>query len=392
MEAGKMHSKHPPQMPPRTFRIRALAGALVFLPLVACIGKMDDKGAAITPTGFQAMPVEVLTAQRQMLSLSLEAVGQAEGSREVQIRPRAAGLLERKLFNEGELVKAGATLFSIERAPYEISVQQAKSTVAQRQVQLDQAHREVLRIKPLVEDKAVSQREYDDAMSNERLAIAALDGANTSLREAELNLSYTSVTAPISGVTSRASLSQGNLLSAGADNVLTTITQTDPIWVRFSLSEAEAKQLRLSRKADVQLLSSDGKVQLSGGRLNYAGSTMDTRMGTVQVRAEFPNPDLAVMPGQFTRVQVLAGQTPAYKVPQSAVTQTEQGKMVWVARNGKAVAVPVETGAWIGSDWAINKGLNDGDQVIIDNLIKLSPDASVAPTHAASAPPESAAR
>lgn len=391
MKAGKMNTQPPPKMQPRTLGIRVLAGALVLLPLVACTGKMDDKGATAAPTEPQAMPVEVLTAQRQMLPLSLEAVGQAEGSREVQIRARVSGLLERKLFNEGEPIKAGTTLFTIERAPYEIAVQQAKSTIAQRQAQLDQAHREALRIKPLAEDKAVPQREYDDALSNERLAIAALDGAKTSLQEAELNLSYTSVTAPISGVTGRAPLSQGNLLSAGADNVLTTITQTDPIWVRFSLSDTEAKQLRATRKAEVQLLSSDGKVQLSGGRLNFAGSTIDTRMGTVQVRAEFPNPDLAIMPGQFSRVQVLAGQTPAYKVPQSAVTQTEQGKMVWVARNGKAVAVPVETGAWIGSDWAINKGLNDGDQIIIDNLIKLSPDAPVAPI-TASAPAASAAR
>ncbi len=391
MKAGKMNTQHPPKMPTHTFGIRVLAGTLVLLPLVACTGKMDDKDAAVAPTEPQAMPVEVLTAQRQTLPLSLETVGQAEGSREVQIRARVSGLLERKLFNEGEPVKTGTALFTIERAPYEIAVQQAKSTVTQRQVQLDQAHREVLRIKPLAEDEAVPQREYDDALSNERLAIAALDGAKTSLREAELNLSYTSVTAPISGVTGRAPLSQGNLLSAGADNVLTTITQTDPIWVRFSLSDAEAKQLHATRKAEVQLLSSDSKVQLSGGRLNFSGSTIDTRMGTVQVRAEFPNPDLAIMPGQFTRVQVLAGEASAYKVPQSAVTQTEQGKMVWVARNGKAVAVPVETGAWIGSDWAINKGLNDGDQIIIDNLIKLSPDAPVAPIMAA-APAASAAR
>lgn len=360
--------------------ISILTSIVALFSLVACTGNENDKTLAVPSSEVQAMPVQVQTAQHQMLPLSIEAVGQTEGSREVQIRARVPGLLESKRFNEGESVKAGTTLFTIERAPYEIALLQAKSTVAQKTAQMEQAQREVKRIKPLAEDKAVSQREYDDALTNLHLAIAALDGAKLSLREAKLNLSYTTVTAPISGITSRATLSQGNLLSTDTNSTLTTITQTDPLWVRFSVSAEEAKQLHKFPDAKVQLLTTDGKVQLSEGRLNFTGSEIDPRMGTVQVRAEVPNPDLAVMPGQFTRVLVLAGQTLAYKVPQSAVAQTEQGKIVWVARNGKAISVPVETGSWSGSDWIIHKGLSDGDQVIIDNLIKLSPDAPVVPT------------
>lgn len=386
MKTDKMNKRHPFKMSQLTAGIRLLAGALVLIPLVSCSSKGDENTMAMASGGSEAMPVGVLIAQRQMLPLSLEAVGQAEGSREVQIRARASGLLERKLFSEGDSVKAGATLFLIERAPYDIALQQAQSSVQQKQVLLDQAHRETQRIKPLAIEKAVSQREFDDAQSNEELAMAALNEAKASLRQAELNLTYTAVTAPISGVTGRALLSEGNFVSAGGDSSLTTLTQTDPIWVSFSLSGAEAKQLRATPKVEAQLLGADGTVQLSGGRLNFTGSSFDKRLGTVQVRAEFANPNLAVMPGQFARVQVLAGATSAYKVPQSAVAQTEQGNMVWLARDGKAVAVPVETGTWVGSDWIINKGLNDGDQVIIDNLMKLSPEAPVAPTQAEPAP------
>ena len=131
----------------------------------------------------------------------------------------------------------------------------------------------------------------------------------------------------------------------------------------------------------------DGKPFLTQGRLNFAGSTVDPRVGTVQLRAEFANPELAVLPGQFVRAQVVAGQVQGYKVPQSAVMQTEQGRMVWVAREGKATPVPVETGAWLGSDWVVHKGLKDGDQVIVDNLMKLRPGAPVSPQPASAAGP-----
>ena len=374
----------PAGMTRQTSRIlRLFGGALVLLTLTACSGNKQNAAAGPASAETPALPVEVLAVERAMLPTSLEAVGQAEGSREVEVRARVSGLLERQFFIEGEPVKAGAPMYVIERAPYEIGLQQAKAALSQRQAQFEQARREVQRLKVLADDSAVPRREYDDAVSSERVAAAAAEAAQAGVREAELNLSYSSVAAPIAGVTGRSIKSQGTLLNAAADSLLTTITQTDPVWVRFSLSTGDMSRLRQSKKATVQLLTKDGQVELSGGRLNFSASTVDQRMGTVQLRAEFANPDLAVLPGQFVRVQVLAAEASAYRVPQVAVTQTEDGKMVWVARNGKAVATPVETGAWIGSDWAIHKGLSDGDQVIVDNLIKLSPDAPVAPSAAA---------
>jgi len=353
--------------------------------MAACTGSnQTDKAAAAE---VPAMPVGVMTMHLQKLPTSLEAVGQAQGAREVDVRSRVSGVLQRKLFNEGSPIKAGAAMFTVERAPYDISLQQAKATLAQRIAQLEQTHRESLRLKPLAEAKAIAQRDLDDALTNEQVARAAAESAKASLREAELNLSYTTIVAPISGIAGRSQTSEGTLLTANSDTVLATVTQAAPIWVRFSLTETEMARVRQSKANNVQLLTADGKVQLSGGRLNFAGSTVDTRIGTVPARAEFANPNLVVLPGQFVRIKVFADQISAYKVPQSAVVQTEQGAMVWVARNGKAVSTPVETGAWIGSDWAIYKGLREGDQVIIDNLIKLSPDMPVKPQGAqASAP------
>lgn len=376
--------------------LRGLVLALSAAALLAACGEQGgggDQAHAAGPGGGAppAMPVTAVTVRREMVPVTLEAVGQAEGSKEVEVRARVSGLLERKLYEEGERVKAGAPMFQIERAPFEIALQQARANLAQRVAQLEQARREAQRLRPLAEQQAISQREYDDAASSASLAEAAVAAAQAAVREAELNLSYTSVVAPISGITGRSQKSQGSLVAAGTDSLLTTITQTDPIWVRFSFSESELAQLRESRKAQVRLLGPDGQPVLDQGRLNFAGSTVDPRLGTVQLRAEFPNPDLAVLPGQFVRAQVVAGQVEAFKVPQSAVMQTEQGRMVWVVREGKATPAPVETGPWVGSDWVIYKGLQEGDQVVVDNLMKLQPGAPVAPQAPGAAPAGGAA-
>ncbi|MFN3612703.1 MAG: efflux RND transporter periplasmic adaptor subunit, partial [Tepidimonas sp.] len=247
--------------------------------------------SAAQPGAMPAMPVTVRVVRREPVPVTVEAVGQAEGSQEVEVRARVSGLIERKLYQEGERVRAGAPLFQIERAPFEIALQQARANWAQRQAQLEQARREAQRLAPLAEQRAIAPREYDDAVSALRLAEAAVAAAQATVREAELNLSYTTVTAPITGVTGRAQKSTGALVSAGTDSLLTTVAQTDPIWVRFAFSEGELARLRQARRADVRLLGPDGRPMLTGGRLNFAASTVDPRLGTVQLRAEFANPE-----------------------------------------------------------------------------------------------------
>jgi membrane fusion protein (multidrug efflux system) len=332
--------------------------------------------------------VTVLEVAPRQVPILVEAVGRTEGSKEVEVRARVSGILDRVLYTEGASVRAGAPLFQIDRAPFEIALAQARAAQAQERSRNEQTSREADRLKELVAKRAISQREADDAGSNFKTSNASLQAADAKIREAELNLSYTHVTAPISGVTGRALRSQGSLVAAGGESsLLTTVSQTDPIWVRFALAETEQQILREAAgktggKAgaanEVRLVLPDGKVHAVKGRLNFAGSAVDTRLGTVQLRAEFPNPDLSLLPGQFVRAQVVAGMQDAIIVPQTAVLQGDQGRFVWtVGAEGKAAPRVVETGAWIGPDWIINKGLKSGDKVIVDNLLKLRPGTAV---------------
>jgi len=370
----------------------ALACASALL-LSACGNDADDaakkKAAAAPPP---AIPVTVHRVQPQRVPISLEAVGQAEGSREVEVRARVSGILEKRLFVEGSPVKAGATLFLIDRRPYEIAVAQAKAALSQERARHELAQRESERLKMLASQRAISQREFEESQSSVKQIAAAIEGAQAKLAEAQLNLSYTNVTAPIGGITGRAVRSEGSLVTANTEaSLLTTLTQVHPVWVRFSLAEPDSERIRGAKGAQVSILKQDGSVAAEGGRLNFAGSTVDPKLGTVQLRAEFPNPRMQWLPGQFLKVRVLAGEQEAILVPQAAVVQTEQARLVWIAEpDGKAVMRPVQTGGWIGSDWVITGGLKAGDAVIVDNLIKLRPGATVkphAPGEAPAAPP-----
>jgi membrane fusion protein (multidrug efflux system) len=336
------------------------------------------------------MPVAVVVARVTDVPVVIESVGRAEGSKEVEVRARVTGLIEQQRYHEGDRVKANAPLFLIEQAPFEIALAQARATLLQENARLEQARREAKRLGPLIAEHAVSQRDFDDATSAQRVAEASVAQAQAQLRQAELNLSYTRVVSPITGITGRAEKSQGSLVSP-SDGLLTRVTQTDPIWVRFSFSESELAQLRSGSAGAVKLLSAEGKPLGGTGKLNFAGSTVDPQLGTVQLRAEFANPDLLVLPGQFVRAQVNAGEERAVVVPQAAVFNGERGKAVWTVKDGKALPAPVEVGAWVGEGWAVRKGLNEGDAVIVDNLLKLRPGAPVAP-HPASAAASAPAR
>lgn len=329
-----------------------------------------------------AMPVTVLTVQPQRVPIVIEAVGQAEGSKEVEVRARVSGIMTHQLYKEGDAIKAGATLFSIDREPYEYALEQARAAHAQDQANLEQAQREATRLKPLVAERAISQREYDDATTTLKSAQAAVLASTARMRDAELNLSYTKVTAPIAGVTGRARQSEGSLVSAGsATSLLTTISITNPIWVRFAFSESEAQELRQAvGSTSVTLRLPDGSTYAKTGKLNFSASTVDPVTGTVPMRAVFTNPELTLMPGQFVRALVTTGEREAFLVPQSALSQSDQGRMVFtVAADNTVAPRPVETAGWSGHDWVITKGLNAGDKVIIDNLLKLRPGAPVAP-------------
>ncbi|PKO40276.1 MAG: efflux transporter periplasmic adaptor subunit [Betaproteobacteria bacterium HGW-Betaproteobacteria-6] len=349
--------------------LSTLVGAAV-LGTALLAGCSDNKPAGGPPMG--PMPVTVLDMQPQKVPTSIEVMAQTEGARETEVRARVSGILVKRLYQEGEAVKAGQPLFQIDRSSYEIALAEAKAKA-------EQTSREHNRLKSLIEAKAISQKEYDDATSANAIAQAVL-------RQAELNLSWTTVTAPVSGTTGRAAKSEGNLITTGADSLLTSIYQSNPIWVRFSLGDSDLAKLsggRVTNKniTGIELILADGTVYPKSGKLNFLASNIDTTLGTQALRAEFDNHDNRLLPGQFVRIRLLTGErNGVFLVPQSAVVQTEQGAIVMLAGEGDKVAPrPVQAGEWHGKDWVILGGLKAGDKVIVDNLMKLRPGAPVAP-------------
>jgi len=365
-------------------RILFLSSLAVAVVQLASCGNAD--GEAKQAAAPAPLPVSTLKVSLKQVPVSLEAVGQAEGSREVEIRARVTGILDKRVYEEGAPVTAGTLMFEIDPAPFALAVQEAKAALIQEKVKRDLAATDAKRLEPLVKEKAISQRDYDNAIAAERTAEAAIASAEAKLQDAELNLSYTRITAPISGITGRAQRSEGSLITAGTDSaLLTTLTQVNPIWVRFSLAEQEFNRIRgAERSAKVQLVNEQNQVVAENGKLNFAASTVDTKLGTVQMRAEFPNANGKWLPGQFAKVRILAGEQNAILVPQSAILQNEQSRMVMaVGPDGKAVQKPVKIANWIGSDTVITAGLNDGDVVILDNLVKVRAGMPVQPTGAA---------
>ena len=351
-------------------RSRDLSLFIVVASVLALGACSDGKPAA--PPAMGPLPVTVLEVQPQKIPTSIEVMAQTEGARETEVRARVGGILVKRLYQEGETVKAGQALFQIDPSSYEIALSEARAKA-------EQASRETKRLKGLIESKAISQKEYDDASSNNAIAQAAL-------RQAELNLAWTTVTAPVAGTTGRAAKSEGNLVTVGGDSLLTSIYQLNPMWVRFSLGESDLAKFpngRVSAKdvSGVKLVQANGAIYGKPGKLNFLASNIDTTLGTQALRAEFANPDSQLLPGQFVRIRLLTGERDGvFLVPQSAVVQTEQGAMVMLAdADNKVAPRPVQAGEWLGRDWVILGGLKAGDKVIVDNLMKLRPGAPVAP-------------
>ncbi len=369
----------------RLLMINTVLLILMSIVLTACGGE------AAPPQANGAMPVTVVEVQPSAVPISAEAVAQTEGAKEVEIRARVGGILLKRLYEEGTPVKAGQAMFLIDPVPYEIALSQARAQLAQQQAVIDQAQREQKRLKSLLESQSVSQREYDNAFSDEAVAKAAMQQAQANVREAELNLSYTTVTAPVSGISGRFQFSEGALIAANT-SLLTTVVQLSPIWVRFSFSDNELAQLggRLTEQnvKQVSLVLPDGSEYKQTGKLNFAASQIDPLLGTQQLRATFDNADQQLLPGQFVRARVTTGQRDGvFLLPQVAVSTSDQGKFVFVVNEkNEATVRPVVVGDWIGKDWIILEGLNAGDKVIIDNIIKLRPGAAVAPNLAGAEP------
>jgi membrane fusion protein (multidrug efflux system) len=331
--------------------------------------------------------VNVMTVVPQSLPESFEYVGQTAGSREVEVRARVTGILLKRNFDEGGRVKKGQSLFTIDPAPIQAVANRVQADVAAAQARLEQARRNAERLKPLYAEQAVSQKEYDDAVSAELIGAADLKAAQARLAEARLNLEYTRVESPVSGVASRALRSEGSLVS-GPDVLLTTVMQVDPIWVNFGIPDTEQARLQkeaaegrltLPKNFEVELRLADGGLYPQKGKLDFADVRISPATGTREARAELPNPNGVLRPGQFVRVILHGATRPnAVTVPQRSVLQGPQGKFVYVIdEKGAAQPRPVDAGAWSGEQWIITSGLKAGERVIVDGVMKLGPGAPV---------------
>lgn len=370
-------------------RLKELFVVSLLLPLAACSPSGgSEKGAHKGGPG--AMPpaaVTVTIAKSESLPVTWEYVGQAAGSREVEVRARVTGILLSRNFKEGERVKKGQSLFTIDPEPFRAALARAEADVAAEQARLEQAKRNAARLKPLYAEQAVSQKEHDDAVSAEAISAADLKAAQARLTEAQLNLAYTKVESPISGVTSRALPSEGTLVS-GPNVLLTTVVQVDPIWVNFGIPDNEQTRiqkqaregsLKLPKNFEVEVRLPDGTVYPQRGKLDFADVRVSTATGTREARAELPNPDGLLHPGQFVRIVLKGASIPnAVTVPQRSVMEGPQGKFVYVVdEKSTAQALPVEAGPWTGERWIITSGLKGGERVIVDGVMKIGPGAPV---------------
>jgi membrane fusion protein (multidrug efflux system) len=371
------------------FRSLALIPAVALL--AACGAGGNDKGGkGHGGPGMGGMPpseVNVVTVSPQALPQAFEYVGQTAGSREVEVRARVTGILLKRNFEEGGRVKQGQSLFTIDPAPIQAVANRAEADVAAARARLEQAKRNAARLKPLYAEKAVSQKEYDDAVSAELIGEADLKAAQARLAEARLNLEYTRVESPVTGFASRALRSEGSLVS-GPDVLLTTVVQVDPIWVNFGIPDTEQARLQkeaaegrlsLPKNFQVELRLADGSLYPLKGRLDFADVRISPATGTREARAEMPNPQNVLRPGQFVRVILRGATRPhAVTVPQRAVLEGPQGKFVYVVdEKNTAQARPVQAGQWSGDQWVITSGLKGGERVIVDGLMKLGPGAPV---------------
>ena len=366
--------------------------ALVLLLLAACgqgngNGDKGGKGHGAPGSGMPPAPVNVVTVAPRPLPEAFEYVGQTAGSREVEVRARVTGILLSRNFEEGGRVKKGQSLFTVDPAPFRAAANRAEADVAAAQARLEQARRNAARLKPLYAEQAVSQKEYDDAVSAELIGAADLKAAQARLAEARLNLEYTRVESPVTGFASRAMRSEGSLVS-GPDVLLTTVMQVDPIWVNFGIPDTEQARLskdaaegrlKLPKNFEVELRLADGSLYPVKGKLDFADVRISPATGTREARAEIPNPNGVLRPGQFVRV-ILHGATrpQAVTVPQRAVLQGPQGKFVYVIDDkSTAQPRPVQAGPWSGDAWVITSGLQGGERVIVDGVMKIGPGAPV---------------
>lgn len=379
--------------PPRTVHASVPLRVLVLAAMV--LG--GCRGEPPPPAARAAVAVSTITVAPQSAPVTPEYVGQTESSQQVEIRSRVSGFLERRVYTEGSLVKPGQLLFEMDRKPFQAQLRAARAELAQQQARLAVARQNLARVEPLAAQNALSQKDKDDAIGQEQAAAAAVEAARAKVVDAELNLGYCTIVSPVAGLTSYAKLQEGSYISP-ENSLLTYVAKLDPMRVNFSLSENEVLRIRGEKTAgslklppaenfEVEIVLADGSRFPGRGRLTFTDASFSQETGTFLLRAELPNPQGMLRPGQFVRVRLIGATRPgSFVIPQRAVQQGPRGEFVWlVDKDGKAEQRVVEVGDWIGDDWLIRKGLRPGERLIVDGALKLAPGVPVKATELSSA-------
>lgn len=381
LQRAKLGSVLPDLLPHPLTRVAA-AGIFV-LALAACNKAEPPKGPP--GAGMPAPEVGVIAVEPRNVGLLTELPGRLEASRVAQVRARAAGIVQKRMFREGSDVKAGQALFTIDPAPYAAALQTAEATLARAQANAVQATALAQRYKPLLAANAVSEQEYANAVAGQKQAEADVAAGKAAVQTGRINLGYAHVAAPISGRIGRALVTEGALVGQGEATPLAVIQQINPMYVNFTQSAGQVLKLRKAMAggqfksaqgaaaASVRVLLEDGSEYAQAGRLLFSDLTVDPTSGQITLRAEIPNPTGELLPGLYVRVQIEQAEVSnAITLPQQAVTRTAQGDSVMVvAADGKVARRPIKVGASQNSQWVVLEGLQAGEQVMVDGFQKL---------------------
>ena len=365
--------------------MRATFPLLLVTSLLLASTGCGKKEAASGPPGGAMPPPEVgvMVLQPTTVDINKDLVGRLAAFRSADVRARVPGVLQRRLYEEGTEVRKGQALFQIDPAPMQAMRAQAAAALAQAQASAANARAAAARARGLIDAKFISRADYDNALAAERTAAAAAQAAQASLQAADINLGYATVRAPISGRAGKQQVTEGALVGQGEATLLTTVDQSDPMYIDFSMSVSEFAQVRQLGQSGVdskiQVLLSDGTPYSGIGKLDFSGNVVDPATGAVQLRAVVPNPDGILLPGSFVTLKAALGQERnAYLVPQEAVQRDAVGSYALVVgKDGKVVRKDIATERSEGTSWVVQQGVSAGDQLIVSGLQRAVPGQAV---------------
>ena len=381
-----------------TFSTTLLALACATVMLVGCSKGQDQQAAPAAPPPAQ---VGVLTVQAQPLTLRTELAGRTSPYLVAEVRPQVGGIIQKRLFEEGSFVKAGQTLYQIDPSTLQAELESARASLAKAQANVATAELRARRYDELVTIDAVSKQARDDAQAALLQARADVATAGAAVRTAQIRVEYARVSAPISGIAGRSTVTPGALVTASQAAALVTVQQLDPIYVDIQRASAELLQLQKSfaagklqridaGRARVKLQLEDGSDYAVEGTLKFAEATVDPSTGNVTLRAVFPNPKGTLLPGMYVRALLDEGSTQqAILVPQRAITRDPKGNALAMVlgEGNKVTPRPLKVDRVVGDQWLVSEGLKPGDQLIVDGLQKVRPGATVTPVPVSASAP-----